>query len=281
MKVIVITRDRPTYTKACIRSLLATPGITDVHIVDHGSTYGPMLDLLGQAAGAVRTREHDGPEEIVEARVHVHWKPDAHPRDIWANGTVASIVGPSERYLVTDCDIWPPENPAWLETLGLLLDARPDVVKAGCGLVTADLPDAFEHADRVRMWESNYQSAARLRSALAARVIPGAGQLVRISYFEASVDTTLAMYHPLAERPDGSAIDPAVRTAAEDMRARHLPWYEDSADEGEELAYYREHTRPGVSMWLDPDGYKGTHGLPGHGPEPLETTLTTEVVDGD
>jgi hypothetical protein len=259
----MITRDRVTYAKRCLSGLLLA-GL-DVHIVDHGSTYEPMLNWLGGVAGQV---DDDPPQ-----RIHVHWKPDAHPRDIWANGTVASIVHPSQRYIVTDCDVVTPDNLAWLGTLHLLLDARPDVVKAGCGLVTEDLPDHYEHAERVRTWESNYQSAARLRTALIVRTVPGAGEIVRVPYFEASVDTTLAMYPPLATVPDGSAIDPAVRTAAADLRARHLPWYEDSANESDELRYYREHAVPGISMWLDPDGHVD------HRPGRMPTTLTTEVVD--
>lgn len=270
MKVIVITRDRVTYTRKCVRRLLDTPGITDVHIVDHGSTYPPMLDFLGGAAGTI----YDGHDEPV-ARVHVHWKPTAHPRDIWANGTVASIVHPSERYLVTDCDILAPDNPGWLTLLHLLLDARSDAVKAGCGLVTQDLPDHYAHADRVRMWESNYQSAARLRRAPVANITPGEPGITMVPYFDASVDTTLALYRPLAEGGNAFALDPAVRTAAEDMRARHLPWYESS-----ELDFYREHALPGVSNWLDPDAYVGDHGLATEvWRQPLPTTDTTEVID--
>lgn len=242
MKAIVIARDRVGYTRRCVDGLAASAGITDIHIVDHGSTYGPMLDYLGKVAG-----------ERPDQRLHVHWRSNTHPRDLWAAPGSAfpglvGIVPAGERFIVTDCDIEPPTDPGWVHHLGALLDLNPDAVKAGCGLVTDDLPDHYEHADRVRMWEANYQGFNTLRR----------DKTSGLAWYDASVDTTLAMYRRL----EPFAIDPAVRTADAKFMARHMTWYEDSAAPTEEAVYYRANMLGGVSHWANPDGYQGTYGLP-------------------
>jgi hypothetical protein len=264
VKAIVIARDRVSYAQQCVKALAKSTGISDIHIVDHGSTYPPMLDWLStlhgwptRATWSAKGIEYDG-------RIHVHLKPNAHPRDIWSNGTLATIVNPDERFIVTDCDIVVPTDwrgQDWVWTLGALLDARPDVVKAGLNL-SLDIPDHYEHARRVREWEANYRHPSRLKRYPPQGLMTGIGAIQQpLRYFEASVDTTVAMYRRL----EPFAIDPAVRTAHPHHDARHLPWYEDSANPTEEQRWYREHAMPGVSNWLDPDNYQGAHGLPAGG----------------
>lgn len=236
MKALVICRDRLTYTKRCVAGLAATPSVTDIYLIDHGSTYPPMMDYLARAA----TRS--------DMRTHVHWRGDAHPRDVFINGTIDSIVAPRERFVLTDCDVEPPADPMWLDHLHALLDLNPRAIKAGCGLITDDLPDHFEHADRVRMWEANYQGFAKLRRDRESG----------LAWYDASVDTTLALY----PGPGRFALDPSLRSADARFQARHLPWYVDSsAPEQEDVAWYNAHALPGVSMWADPDRYEGTYGL--------------------
>ncbi|HEX8108513.1 MAG TPA: glycosyltransferase family A protein [Kofleriaceae bacterium] len=242
MKAIIIARDRVTYTRACVLGLAATPGIDEIHIVDHGSTYEPMTAYLG-GIGGDRTFTNGG-----QARVHVHWRGNDHPRSLWTNGTLDVIVRHDERFLVTDCDIEPPADPGWLEHLGALLDLNPRAVKAGCGLRTDDLPDEYEHADRVRMWEAGYQGFGTLQRDSASG----------LAWFNASVDTTLALYRGL----EPFNLDPAVRSADVRFMARHLSWYVDSANLAEDERYYRAHALNGVSHWLDPDGYQSAAHLP-------------------
>lgn len=252
MKAIVITRDRLNYTLRCVQGLVSTPGITDVHLVDHGSTYQPMVGWLKLAAGG-NWHRNDG--SIWPGRVHIHWRGNAHPRDLFVQfqGSeiypgLHGIVQPGERFVLTDCDVEPPADPGWLAHLGALLDANPDAVKAGCGLITDDLPDHYEYADRVRMWEARYQGFGTLRRDSASG----------LAWYDASVDTTLALYRELGP----FALDPSVRSADARFMARHLSWYEDSANLTPEIEYYRANAMNGVSMWADPDGYQGTYGLP-------------------
>jgi len=252
VKAIVITRDRLNYTLRCVQGLVSTPGITDVHLVDHGSTYQPMVGWLKLAAGG-NWHRNDG--SIWPGRVHIHWRGNAHPRDLFVQfqGSeiypgLHGIVQPGERFVLTDCDVEPPADPGWLAHLGALLDTNPEAVKAGCGLITDDLPDHYEHADRVRMWEARYQGFGTLRRDSASG----------LAWYDASVDTTLALYRELGP----FALDPSVRSADARFMARHLSWYEDSANLTPEIEYYRANAMNGVSMWADPDGYQGTYGLP-------------------
>jgi hypothetical protein len=242
MKVIVITRDRVGYAKRCVRALMDSAGVTDIHIVDHGSTYEPMLTWLGQVAGPYGASDaYPGAEP--NGRIHVHWKPNAHPRDIWTNGTLAAIVRPEERFIVTDCDIVVPTDVDWVTQLGVLLDARHDVVKAGLSLRIQDLPPEIERTEQIHRWESQYRTPDRLRKVAGGN----------LWYFEASVDTTVAMYPQL--RP--YAIDPAVRLAH--VEAVHLPWYEDPDKLTTEQRYYLAHAEHG--HWRQPAGYVDNRNL--------------------
>jgi hypothetical protein len=239
---VVIARDRITYLRRCVDALVWSLDVGDIHIVDHGSTWPPMLDML---AGANGTYYAGGNGKSPKGRVHVHPLPNAHPRDLWTNGTLAAIVEPADRFLVTDCDIVVPTDwrgADWLAELHRLLDVRPDVLKAGLGLSTRTIPPGYEHRDKVIEWEAQYTDESR-----HATYGPHDGR-----YFNASVDTTIALYRRL----EGYDIDPAVRTAHPHHDALHLPWLE-VGPETPELAWYRERAEYG--HWRQPDGFIDEH----------------------
>lgn len=247
MKAIVITRDRVSYAKQCVEALVRSDSITDIHLVDHGSTYPPMLDWLAGMAGEVKLL-------TPSVRIHCHWMANAHPRDLWSNGTLASIVAPGERFIVTDHDVVVPHEESWVDQLARLLDENPTVVKAGLQLRTTDLDPAVHHnARRVIEWESQYRPP---------RALWGLPSDVKAGWVMASVDTTVAMYRRL----EAFAIDPAVRTVERRFEARHLPWYEgmdDTLKRPEALAeqrWYEEHAVHG--HWHnDHHEFVDVHGL--------------------
>jgi hypothetical protein len=226
VKSFVICRDRPTYTRRCVEALL-TVGL-EVHVIDHGSTYPPMLEYLTQ----------------VSHHVQVSLNGTAHPREIWHDGTLRRHTVPGEPFIVTDCDIVPaPDCPVdWVHEMIDLLDAYPRHIKVGLSLKTDDLPEHYEHRERVQAWEEKYQTALLPEK---ARVHAGPS-LARV--YQASVDTTLAAYR---WPPDRFRIDQALRMAPP-YSALHLPWYADSANPSNEERYYRAHALDGVSHWLDP-----------------------------
>ena len=247
---IIIARDRPTYTRLCLASLVACPDVGDIHIVDHGSVSEKMLTTLAEVAGPYGPTDD---ERVSIRRIHVHWKPNAHPRDLWTNGTLASIVRPDERFIVTDCDVMAPvgwRGKDWLNHLHRLLDIRPDAVKAGLQL-SLDIPAEHPQRDEIMRWEANYRRADQLRR------IPSALMGEPAYFYEASVDTTLALYRGL----EPYAIDPAVRTAYADFEAKHLPWSEWALDPlmAEELAFYEGRAEYG--HWRASAGFSDVHGL--------------------
>jgi hypothetical protein len=169
-RCLVITRDRATVTARCIASLETCQRI-DVVIVDHGSTYPPMLDYLDRSGHPVI------------------YAGDRPPHALWDGDLLAGLVGDS-RYLVTDPDIVLDSPADWLDRLGEELDCG-DVVKAGLGLRLDDLPDT-QLAAKVRAWEAPFWTSRRPSGAWAA-----------------PVDTTLALYPPV--RSGGFRLAPAAR----------------------------------------------------------------------
>lgn len=208
---VVICRDRMAYTRNCVNSLASCPGVGDIHLVDHGSTWEPMLGYLARVAGQRGGR-----------RIHVHWMRNAHPRDLWTNGTLESIVNPQARFLVTDCDVVAPFTPGWLANMHAILDVNPHIAKVGLALSTQYLPPG-ERGRKVAEWESQFRPPR-------ARAHPE-----RPGWIWASVDTTLALY----PRLEPYRIDPSVRTLA--FQGMHLPWYEHETTLTDEQRYYYEH----------------------------------------
>jgi hypothetical protein len=237
----IITRDRVSYAQQCFAALARCPGVGHIRILDHGSTYLPMMQWLSGVNGHPARIDKDPETGALSRWSGVSYIGDARPRDAWTNGSITDYVVPGERFLLTDCDVVAPEEPGWVEHLHALLDHDPRLVKAGCGLRVDDIPDEFEHAIRVVDWEAKYRS------------IPTMRRFGETWYHEASVDTTLALYRSAYEP---FALDPSARTWR-DFQARHLSWYEDSANPTEEQLYYREHALPGSSHWLNPDSYEG------------------------
>jgi hypothetical protein len=210
---VVITRDRVSYTQACIASLQDHPDL-DIHIVDHGSTWPPMLEWL-------------------KAQPHpVHYAASRAPRDLWGSAELDTIVGRHARYLVTDPDIVLDNDcPAdWLDQLQREFDRGSSLVKVGLGLRLDDLPDT-ELAQRVRQWEAPFWQHRRVWS----------------TAWSAPVDTTLALYDTLWNRPS-FLLAPAARLDVPYL-IRHLPWY--GNPDPAETEHYRNQAVPGSSHWIN------------------------------
>ena len=216
MKAFVIFRDRMSYGRQCV-SALQQAGF-DVHIVDHNSTYIPAVRWMYSESG-----------------VPVISVPNQHPQDMWKSDLIRDHVGTTDTYLVTDCDVVPDAPSDWPIHLRTVLAQHQDRVKVGLGL-RLDIPDHYEHRDKVLDWEAPFS-----RERIAANV------------YSAPVDTTLAMYQPLSLYPQFQ-IAPAARTGHPYV-ARHLTWYENSADLTEEQVYYRANMNRDYSHWIDPGRY--------------------------
>jgi hypothetical protein len=216
VKAFVIFRDRVAYAKRCTAAL--TEAGFDVVIVDQGSTWPPALAWL-QAARA------DG--------VPVMRRGGGHPRGLWDWAPFRGVRG-GGRYLVTDCDVLPSDccPPDWPDRLGSLLDRNPEVVKAGLGLRTDNIPVHYQRRDQVIAWESQF--------------LAGPVEDRGLTVHRAGIDTTLALYR----EGSGFSLDTAtnIRTGYPYL-ADHLAWHEDLDDPGEEIYWYYEHAEPGIAHW--------------------------------
>jgi hypothetical protein len=215
VKGFIIFRDRVTYASRCAKALAAV-GL-DVVVIDNGTTYPPAKAWL----------------EVIQVRglAQVLWKGGGHPQEIWGWDPFRRACG-EERYIVTDPDVVPDDGcpKDWLGYLGRILDANPDVPKAGLGLRIDNIPEYYQHRDHVIEWESQFW----------------ANETSTPGVYASQIDTTLALYQPLRDNPHFN-ID-GYRTG-QPYVAQHLAWYEDLADLPPELQYYHENTEPGISFW--------------------------------
>lgn len=242
MRAFIVSRDRLGYLEKSLHALLRV-GL-DVTVVDHGSMWPDMLNWLDHL-------EHVSGPDGWRSDVHVWRDENRHPRDVWrADGPIAAVVGPHEPFVVTDSDVVPDwDIPSdWVGWMKVTLDRYPALRKVGLGLRTDDLPEHYAHRDMVREWEAQYQAVAD-----GGRLIPNAEDGRGVF---ADIDTTLAMYRWY----EPFTLGPAMRLRAPYV-ARHLSWYEDSANLTPEQVYYRDHAEHG--HWRSPAGYADEHGIGG------------------
>ena len=208
--VIINSRDRCS----CLEQLivwLRSAGYENIAILDNRSTYPPLLEYL-------RRVEHDVPVLRLSRNLG--------PRALWSSGLIGSLS--EVPFVYTDPDVVPVEECPRdaVARLAELLDAHPQVTKAGLGIKIDDLPDTYAHKSAVRAWEANFWR----------RPLSG-------SCYDAAVDTTFALYRP------GSWHQLRAVRAGSPYLARHLPWYADSSRPTPEDLYYAEHATADMSSW--------------------------------
>lgn len=127
-------------------------------------------------------------------------------------------------FVVSDCDVVPdPGSHGAVKHFADLLNRYRSTVKVGFGLHIDDLPEHYDRREEVLAWESQFWERP-----LADEV------------YMAPLDTTFALYRPRTPYTLG----PSLRTGGRFM-ARHEPWYQDSSDITEDLAYFQ--SRAGAS----------------------------------
>ena len=208
--IVINSRDR----RGCLEQLVAwlrSAGYANIAIVDNQSTYPPLLEYL----------------RGVEQDVLVMRLPrNLGPRALWSSGLIGLLS--EVPFVYTDPDVLPVEEcpPDAVVRLSELLDAHPQVTKAGLGIRIDDLPDAYAHKAAVRAWEANFWRR------------PLAGDC-----YDAAVDTTFALYRP------GSWHQLRAVRAGSPYLVRHLPWYADSSRPTPEDRFYAEHATADMSSW--------------------------------
>ena len=217
--ICILNHDRLDVGFRDLLAWLRRAGMTQIMVLDSGSTYPPLLDFYESPAmegiQLVRARNL-GPEAF--------WRLDFH---------LLPAIAKVGRYIVTDADICPDlQCPLDLVRKMHEVADRYAPAKVGPAIRIDDLPECFAQREHMRMCESDYW----------LRKYP------ENDCWNAALDTTFALYEsgwtrwPLADQG-------GVQHVRLDFPyvVRHLPWYENSANLSAEAKYYRAHVENGYS----------------------------------
>jgi hypothetical protein len=207
--VIINNRNRLTSLRALI-TWLEKMGMERIYVLDNDSDYPPLLEYYREFKHTVvYLSKNFGYMAFWESEIYQNFQDDY--------------------FIYTDSDVLPvDECPAdFLDIFLTALAQYPQIDKVGFGLKIDDLPDHYRSKQRVLAHEAQFWKK------------PIAKYL-----FDADVDTTFALYRPLAR---GGWWAKAFRTG-QPYIARHLPWYIDSSNIPAEEKYYLE-TSTTDSTW--------------------------------
>ena len=220
--VFIVCRDRLAPLQQLVEWLERT-GHTNIVLVDNASTYPPLLEFLESC-----------PHHVVSLPENV-----GHLA-VWTKSLQTQFVSKTLPgfYVVSDCDVVPDERCPGDVTKRLysILREHPNMDKAGLGLKIDDLPDCFQFKREVIDWESQFWETP-----------------LEPDVYDAPIDTTFALYRPGTTH---HSIFRSIRTGGL-YTARHLPWYQNSANLTVEELYYRQHMSKNIGSWghetLPPD----------------------------
>ena len=192
---------------------LERAGHDRIVLVDNDSTYPPMVEYLAAT-----------PHTLVRCGWNM-----GH-RSPWLSGAIFEMAH-GEPYIVSDPDIVPDEGCPLdaVEYFATVMAAHPEMHRVGFGLRIDDLPDHYAPKADVLAWEAPMWEH---------EIEPG--------LYNAPIDTTFA----LARVPRPSS-RPSIRTGPPYV-ARHLSWYDNTAEPTAELLYYREHSDRSLTHWTRP-----------------------------
>lgn len=211
--IFIISYNRLSYLKRLVE-WLENAGFEKMHIVDNASTYPPLLEYLSVSKHQVYRMDKNYGHLV-----------------IWESGKFKDIID-KKNYIVTDCDILPVEE-CPLDVGGYflrILEKYQDVTKVGFALKIDDLPDHNSSKSAVIEWEKQFWE-----------------KTVEAGIFEASIDTTFALYRP-GVYPTSKKWWKSIRTDHPYI-ARHLPWYTDTANPSDEDIFYQNILENKYSFW--------------------------------
>lgn len=207
--IIINVRDRLS-PLLLLLDWIHSVGQREIWLCDNASTYPPLLEFL-----------HSTKHRVVFTETNLgHRAP-------WLSGLVPEL-GSDRYFVVTDPDVVPvAECPTdALHFFKHSLQEHPEINKVGFSLKIDDLPDWYANKKSVIAWESQFWT------------IPAFD-----FFYRAPIDTTFAMYPPGLGHGNHH-----LRTAPPYV-ARHLPWYQDSANPTEEDIYYVTHSDSRITNW--------------------------------
>lgn len=209
--IIINNRNRYTYLLQLI-TWLEKNKYTNIIILDNDSTFPQLLEYY-------KVTKH----EVIFLKKNVGymalWQSDVFDR--FKKGF----------YVYTDPDVIPNTNcpPNIVFKLYTILSKYRQIEKAGPALRINDLPASYDKKNDVIEWEKIHWQ-----------------DQVEQNVYDAMVDTTFALYKPLAF--GNAEMCKAYRVAGE-FEFLHLPWYIDSNNLTEEETFYRNNVSKTSSYW--------------------------------
>jgi hypothetical protein len=233
----VLINNRDLHPGAIVEQCVALDQ-SEVYLIDNGSTYPPTLEYLRsrhQLAHFVRRQFNLGgstyfADPFMTIRDVVNGGPRAacwyvaHFRSAWRQRGI-------RYYATTDSDLDLSRIPPNALTLFTsMLEEHPELVKVGCALSLADLPDT-PAAIRAFRSEADYW----------AHDVTSWHRPIGAPIYAAPIDTTFAVYR--LDPPWDGAYMPAWRVAGP-YTARHLPWHHTDDDRPADYRWYLDHADP-------------------------------------
>jgi len=209
--IIINNRNRFTFLKLMIDQLQSF-GYKHIYILDNDSTYPPLL----------------GYYKIVNAKI-ISLKQNIGYRALWETPVFEQFK--NNYYVYSDPDILLQKDcpKDFVYQLYIHLNNYSGKEKAGVALKIDDLPDCYKFKNDVINWEQvNWKKP------------------LNKNVYDALVDTTLALYKPLAY---GNAEECSAIRVAGKLAAQHLPWYDDANNISEEELFYKNNAKSTSSYW--------------------------------
>ncbi|MBW6482600.1 MAG: glycosyltransferase family 2 protein [Vicingaceae bacterium] len=214
--IIIISFNQLFYLQQLIDFLLKR-GFTSIVIVDNNSNYQPLLDYFN----LIEQNKNITIHRLKENYGHLVF---------WENELIFKKYSKGF-YVVTDADILPlttaPKN--FMRLFLKLLVKTKEITKVGFSLYLDDIPDSNPNKTTIVNWEKQFWLKKHKK------------------HFDASIDTTFALYRPNYKRTEASFLS-AIRTNTP-YTARHGGWYLNPKELTEEQKHYIK-TANNSSSWL-------------------------------
>lgn len=209
--IIINNRNRFTFLKLMINQLQSF-GYKHIYILDNDSSYPPLLEYYKTVnAKVIFLKQNVGYKALWETEVFDQFKNKYY------------VYSDPDILLQKDC----PRD--FVYQLYVLLKKYSGKEKVGVALKIDDLPDYYANKQEAIKNESIYWNKP-----------------LEKDVYDAMVDTTLALYKPLAF---GNAEEcDAIRVGGK-LAAQHLTWYLDSNNLSEEELYYKGSIKQNTSVY--------------------------------
>lgn len=209
--IIINNRNRLTYLKQMIDQLSGF-GYKNIYILDNQSSYPQLLDYYKEVkAEVIFLKRNVGYKALWETEVFERFK--------------------NKHYVYSDPDIllYPDCPKDFVYQLFQQLSKFTWKEKAGSALSINDIPDSIVLKSEIHKWEQ-----------------PNWERKLSTEVYDAPVDTTIALYKPLAF---GNAEECAAIRVAGKVTAKHMPWYKNADELSEEDIFYKNNVAKTSAYW--------------------------------